>query len=547
MVALEPWLRKSATPAKLAGYSDFRRWRRLAIQASLIIPLLAFCFIYGAALALFGPSILVPLAVPIILLTLMVIWALPDARSPPLNSLGLLLYISLVAQYVWPNYLAISLPGLPWITVSRLIGYPLFLLALTCLSISTEFRKTLSGIVETSPGLASLVGGFLLLQVLSVAMSHDKSASVNKVLVNLVDFPRYLIAAYLFARPGQIKRLFQTFWAVAIFVGLLGVWQYRLHHVPWAGHIPSFLRINDPAVQEALNGSGRAYTDIYRVNSTFVTSLGLSEFLALVFPFVIYTLGRPGPLLVRLGALVSLPFIVYVVLLTGSRLGVVGCLLSTCLYPAFIGLQRWRREKSSLLAPAVSLAYPVLFAAVLCSTFFVGKIKSHIWGGGAQKASSQARLDQLHMGIPLLVHNPLGYGIGRGAETLGYAPYGFLTIDSYYLLIALEYGVIGFAVFYGMIALGIIKAGKLAIEPIYSDQDQGLAVPICVALISFIIIKGVFAQSDNVGLMYLMLMALMALAYRSRHVVGMPAQTAPAHKLKAGYRGEDLGQSGVSR
>ena len=516
MVTLEPWLRRSVAPANIAGYSGFRGWRRFAVQALLVPLLLAFCFLYGAAFGIFGPTSLIALAVPIVLLTLLVIWALPDLESPPLNALGVLLYASLVAQYVWPNYLAISLPGLPWITVDRLIGYPLFLLALTCLSTSVDFRKTLRDLVVTSPRLASLVAGFLLLQVLSVALSHDKSASINKALVNVVEFPRLLIGAYLFVRPGQIRKLFSTFWIVAIFIGLLGIWQYRLHHVPWAGHIPSFLRINDPSVQEALGGTGRAYTNIYRVNSTFVTSLGLSEYLALVFPFVIYTLVNPGPPLVRSAALLSLPFLVYVVVLTGSRLGVVGCLLSTCLYPAFVGLQRWRREKSSLLAPAVSLAYPILFVAVVCSTFFVGRLKTHIWGGGAQKASSQARIDQLHMGIPLILHNPLGYGIGRGAETLGYAPFGFLTIDSYYLLIALEYGVIGFAVFYGMIVFGIVKAALLAVDPVYIDEDQGLAVPICVALISFIIIKGVFAQADNVGLMYLMLMALMALAYRSR-------------------------------
>ena len=537
MVTLSSWPRRRRLAATLATYSGFRSWRRLAVKGALIVFLVAFCFLYGAVFALFGQSVLIVIAIPLVVLTLLVIWALPDVSNAPLGFLYCLFYVSVITEYVWPNYLAISLPGLPWITVGRLVGYPLFLLALTCLSISNHFRKTVLGAAKTSPWLTALVGAFLLVQVLSVIISTNKIISLNKIAVIIVDFPRLLIALYIFSRPGQIRRFFYTLWAAAIFVGLLGIWQYKLHHVPWAGHIPSFLRINDPAVQEALNGTGRAYTNDYRINSTFVTSLGLSEFMALLFPFVIFALVNKGPIVVKFAALASLPLMIFVVLLTGSRLGVVGCLLSICLYPAFIGLRRWLGDKSSLLAPAVSLAYPVLFAAAVCSTFFIGRLKAHVWGGAAQKASSDARTDQIHMGIPMIIHNPLGYGIGRGADTLGYAPYGFLTIDSYYLLVALEYGVIGLTIFCGMIALGIAKAGRLAVEPAYRDSEQGLTVPICVALISFFIIKSVFAQPDNVWLMYFMLMALAALAYRNKHSpVGLVPSLDQSQKARAAAR-----------
>ena len=509
MVAVGSRLKTTAAPVRLAAYAGFRAWRGATGKAALVLGTITFCFFYGASFAVFGPSGFVFLAVPIIILTLLVIWALPDLDWAPRGLIEGLLYLAVIAQYVWPNYLAIAVPGLPWITVNRLIGYPLFIIALICISSSREFRSRLVTVGSRSLWTAGLFGGFLVLEVFSIVLSKDKGFSLNKIVVVLIDSPKLLIGAYLFMQPGQLTRFFRTLWAVALFVGLIGLWQYRLHHVPWAGHIPAFLRIDDPAVQEALNGSGRAYTNIYRVNSTFVTSLGLSEFQALIFPFVIYTMVNPGPWLLRLSAAASLPFMFYVVLLTGSRLGVVGCLLSGCLYPAFLGLRRWRRERSSLLAPAVSLTYPILFGAVMVSTLFIGRLKTHIWGGGAQKASSDARLEQLHQAIPLLLHNPFGYGIGRGAATLGYAPFGFLTIDSYYLLIALEFGVCGFVLFYGLIVLGVIKAGWLSLESQYAEREQGLAVPICVALISFIIIKGVFAQPDNVELMYLMLVALM--------------------------------------
>ena len=514
MNALSPWPRKVGVPPTLAAYSSFRRWRITVFKIVAFPTLAIFSFLYGAAFALFGPSLLIVIVTPIVVLSLLVIWALPDVRAPPLSLLVTLFYISVVADYAWPNYLAITFRGLPWITISRLIGYPLFLLSLTCLSVSSEFRNRIYDVIKASPWLSALVAAFLFIQIFSVTMSSDKAASVNKLVGVVVSSPRLLIALYLFSQKGKIKNFLVLLWGTAMFVGFLGLWQYKLHHVPWAGHTPAFLQVSDPVVLAALGGTSRAYTNEYRINSTFITSLGLSEFMALVYPFIVYILVNRGSFVLRVAAGLSLPVTFLVVLLTGSRLGVVGCLLSTCLYPAFVGLRGWRRDKGSLFAPAVSLAYPVLFAAAVGSTFFIGRLKAHVWGSGAQAGSTNSRLDQIRMGLPKIIHNPLGYGIGRGADTLGYQPYGFLTIDSYYLLIALEYGVVGFLLFYGAIVLGIVKAGRLAIEPEYFDLEQGLAIPICVALISFIIIKGVFAQPDNINLMYFMLTFLAALAYR---------------------------------
>src|SRR3546814_15075303 len=74
-----------------------------------------------------------------------------------------------------------------------------------------------------------------------------------------------------------------------------------------------------------------------------------------------------------------------------------------------------------------------------------------VWGGGAASYSTQARIEQYQKGLGLVMENPLGYGIGRGSVTLGFTnPEGVETIDTYYLLILLEYGVLGFLIFYGL-------------------------------------------------------------------------------------------------
>ena len=497
-------------------YSAFRRTHRLAWKSLLAIGGLLFCLIYGASFALFAPSLILLFLLPIAVLLVLVVWALPSTNKAPISATIVLFYGAIISNYVWPNYLALHLPGLPWITVSRLLGYPLVLLCLVCMSTSIEFRSTTLRALKASPSLSALIIAFAVIQLyFSVVISNNRAVSIDKMTVAIITYAWMIVGVYVFSRRQEIAKLISILWGTALFVGAIGIWQYKIKHVPWAGHIPAFLDVDNPALAQALYGTIRAYTNEYRVNSVFTTSLGLAEYTALVFPFVIHFFLSSTYLAVRLTALLSLCVMVIVVFLTGARIGVLGCLLSVCLYPAFIGIRRWKQNPSSLVGPAISFAYPVVFAGVIFSSFFIGRLKTHIWGGGAQAASTLARTEQLRQAIPLILHNPFGYGIGRGAETLNFQPFGFLTIDSYYILITLEFGIIGFFVYYGMLSLAAFKAAQMALKKSYSDGEQAFALPICISLCSFIIIKSVFSQPDNVGLISVLLSVLIALNYRS--------------------------------
>src|SRR3546814_11031678 len=82
-----------------------------------------------------------PFLVPVIALGLLVIWALPETDWAPTKTLAWLLIAFLIALPLWPNYLAIALPGMPWITLLRIIGSPIILLLLISLSVPAEFRR----------------------------------------------------------------------------------------------------------------------------------------------------------------------------------------------------------------------------------------------------------------------------------------------------------------------------------------------------------------------------------------------------------------------
>src|SRR6185312_9551775 len=129
---------------------------------------------------------------------------------------------------------------------------------------------------------------------------------------------------------------------------------------------------------------------------------------------------------------------------------------------------------------------PAMFCAVLAATFVVPRLHVAIWGGGAQQSSTDARVAQFNLGMPKILHNPFGYGIGMGAETLGYAPFGQLTIDTYYISVALEYGVLGFIIYYSMVAFSIYHSGRRVFEtrpdlpepnPLFAPGDRHDQLP----------------------------------------------------------------------
>src|SRR3546814_17491064 len=95
-----------------------------------------------------------------------------------------------------------------------------------------------------------------------------------------------LVAALVCARPGQADLLARWMVAVAGVLMLLAVWEYRLERPPWVGHIPSFLKVNDPVIAAVLDGSRRSSDGLYRVQTTYTTSLSSAEFLAMVMPFI---------------------------------------------------------------------------------------------------------------------------------------------------------------------------------------------------------------------------------------------------------------------
>ncbi|WP_176592696.1 O-antigen ligase [Sphingobium sp. EM0848] len=499
----------------LSGYTPppKHRWHR-EIHLALVVCLAA---VYGGLLALFAGSLLVELLAPLALFALILVWMLPDTENPPAKLMFGCFWGFIGAQLLWPDYLALDLPGLPWITALRLFSLPLLLLFMICLSVSPSMRGEMARILKSAPWTWKLLVGFMVMAVLSIGYSDNPGSSADKVVVAGLYWTLIFFAgAYIFAQPGRMTAFAWLLWAAVLFLCVMGLWEQRLGRVPWAGHIPSFLAVGDESVQRILGGSARAATGIYRVQSKFSTSLNLAEFLGLVTPFILHFTVVSRNWIIRVAAAMTLPLMFVVIIATDSRLGIVGFALSFLFYLFFWGYRRRATHGDSLIGTAVLFAYPALLVAFMASTMFVPRVSAMVWGNGAQQASNEARQEQYRAGIPMVVKQPWGYGMGRGSVRLGFfSPAGINTIDTYVLAVALEVGIPGLICYFGMVG-GAIYAGARAVQNA-RDRETQLLIPLIIALANFMVIKTILSQLDNHPLVFAMLGATVALVYRVKN------------------------------
>ena len=507
------WTRPA--PALAPYHQPIAPLRRAIKKTAVIALIILIGMIYGLLISVFQIFLYLYLAVPVGILALLVIWALPENENIPIKPINWLFFAIVATVCLWPNYIAIAIPGLPWITFMRLWSIPMTLLFVISLSMSPPFRRDVSAWFRTSPWILRFMLAFVALNFLTIPMSFRPFGSFNRVIINQFEWTMvFFVACYLFSKQGKVMQWARLFCGFAIFLALFSVVEYINGQVPWANRIPSFFKIQSELVEAILIGGARSATGAYRVQSIFTTSLNFAEFLALSTPFVIHFMVTAKRQWLRGALLLYIPFSFWVIFKTDSRLGIIGFFASIFIYTLIWGVKRWQRDSHGLIAPAVVIAYPVIISAFFALTLVWRRLEVMVWGGGPQQASNEARRLQWTGAMRELKEWPLGSGLGNAGELVGYVDAaGRLSLDSYFITILLDFGIFGAAAFFGMFIMAIFKAAKVGLET--DDEETALMIPLGIMLMVFLIIKGVLSQEDNHTLMFIALGAVVALYHRA--------------------------------
>ncbi|HWK51323.1 MAG TPA: hypothetical protein VNR40_15620, partial [Steroidobacter sp.] len=135
--------------------------RRSSLRKAAAWPLalLLTAAILGLAIAALSERYFAILFGPLALLITIIFWAMPAPRTVPLHIAWLALVGTLGLTIVWPSYIALRLPGLPWINMPRLLMSMFLVLWLYCLfNSSTARRQLLQDLRDYEPIFLFLLG-----------------------------------------------------------------------------------------------------------------------------------------------------------------------------------------------------------------------------------------------------------------------------------------------------------------------------------------------------------------------------------------------------
>ncbi len=475
--------------------------------------------LYGLMMAYLPVGMMMIPTIPIVVMFLLSLWMLPDINiwDDPAMHKTFLIFMSLFI--VWPSYLAFAIPGIPWISPTRIALFWLMVLFLWAVATSSQLRAEMVTTAKVSKPAFYFLMLFLVAQVISLPFGDDPISALERAINNQFYWTgMFFLACHLFLQPGALRRfLVVLMWLAAITV-LIALWENRIEMIPYAPYIPSFLRSDEAYLARILSPQARAADGYYRAHSVFVVGLTFAEFLSLCLPFVIHFAMTTRSTVNR--ALAAAGYVLFSagIWISHSRLGVVGWFETHFLYLLIWSTRRMYFRKSDMIAPALTYGFPAMFIGFVGLVMAWQRLRTTIFGTGAAQSSTDARYMQRDKALPIIFKNPLGYGAAQGAEALDYRNAGGVqTVDSYFLTLALDYGILGFISYFGFCISGAIRGLKTYFR---SDDDElMLSGPLAIAVLNSVVIKLVLSQEQMQPLLFLFMGALMAAAFRYKMAV----------------------------
>ncbi|QMW22178.1 O-antigen ligase family protein [Sandaracinobacteroides saxicola] len=505
-----------------------RRWLLVAIMGFYA------CFM-GLVIAILPVQAMFIPATPLLILFIIAAWMLPDSDVQVDETLKTALIVFIYCAGLWPVYLAVELPGLPWITLNRAALFALVAIAVYGFAQSSRLRGDVATVFKATPFLMKVFIGWLIIQIITIPLAPQLFGSLNRWVLNQLfwTFP-LLIGAWAFSKEGLGLRFKTAILVVALIVSFLVFPETRMGKPIWADHIPFFLKVDDEALMGRILGSqARAADGLYRARSVFNVSLSLAEFMSLVFPFVIHALVTATSWPRRL-LLIALYFsCAGAMFLTNNRSGLIGFFLSHIVYSLFWGIKRLRTHggRRDMVGPSLILMYPMALVAFVIALFSSRTLYVKVIGGGQHQASNDSRGIQYDLMWEKFFRNPFGHGPNQAWELVGFTNgEGTVTLDAYPINLLLDYGIIGFCLFVALFG-GAIFYGWRTYQR--SDSEElDLTAPASVALVNFLVIKLVLSLEQNHYLAFLLVGLIMAMHYRQTLVDAAKAAVPASVRLQ---------------
>ncbi len=509
---MAPSRRQRILPPYTPRVSD---WQHAASRLVVVGLVLGFAVVYGLAIAILPQQFMSMLLLPVGLLALLALWMAPDLDSAYDASVRSL-YLGLIfVTIVWPYYLALDVPGLPWITAGRLMQILLFTVAGLFFATSARARHEVADTISAVPLAFRLWLLTSIYVVLTMPLSGTEGfvEGAKLLIATLIVF---LIGCFVFRDDRSVLRVGSLIVIAAAIVAFFALGEFLNGKPLWAGHLPSFLKVEEPRILRFLNGEMRTLDGRPRVGSSFGVPLFLGEFLGMAAVFCVHLMLKQSKVF-RFFALLSLFIFIlvccYIANARSAFISLIGGLFGYYFVFAFNKYLRGRSGKD-IFAPAFVLAIPATFLLVSAAVLFVGRIRVLVLGGGQHAFSDRARDVQWDTALQRALARPWGHGPGRATEEVGWANSGGLSIDSTQVWLAVDYGFVGLFLF----AAGYLAMLVTTLRAAFGAEGEveRMALPAFGVMTAFLATRYGIASYMNIYIVFAMFALSATVLWRQR-------------------------------
>lgn len=502
--------------------------RHKALKAAVITATIAFAIIMGFWIAIFT-TLVVPMFVGVIgVLFLIAMWMALDEEPDLGRPAAALLIAFLTLSVAWPAYLAVAIPGLPWLTPTRVALALLTFLMLLQLSQSSLARAQITGAITGMklPFIGYALMMFMMFATVAIASKPGESLSFSAQQIILWNIP-LLASIWLFHTPAVATRATRAMGYALVLVMLLTIVEFHNQLPVWIPYIPSFLKVDAPQMNSfmralvLLDGS-------YRAKGTFGIHLYYSQLLLMMLPFVLHWLLDAKAPARRLWAFALLALMLTVIWMNNTRTATTGQLVVAA---GMLGLFALRHHlhttnKIDLMAPAFALGIPAAAGLLAVLIAISPRLQTMTIGGTKNAGSDAVRDGQWERAWSAVASNPFGYGSGESGPLTGRITSGGIWIvDSSWINFMVDYGLlgaIGLALFLGVTAgIGALIYLQRA------DEEADLAGPAAVAIGSFAMSMYTISFVGNIPV----LMVLIGLVCATRNRLAVAGKLAPPSQV----------------
>lgn len=499
---------------------------RLA-KAAVIAAVLVFAIVMGFWVAIFNTFVIPTFGTVIGILLLMAMW-MADDTEPDLRRSGTFLFLTFIGLTVfWPNYMAVAIPGLPWITPTRLfLGLSAAMLLFQTAQ-SAKARTLISGAIKGQKAAYIGLLIFMLLMAATSPLSRTPADALTFVLQQLVLWLiPLLLGLWLFNDPKVVEKTITVIGLTLVPIMILTFFEYRNLLPIWIPHIPPFLQVEGPQMEAFLSAQTR-HDGTYRAKGNFGVPLYFTQILLMVLPFVLHwILDAISP--ARRGLAIAYLFCLLVVIwMNNTRTGTTGQLVVIAGMLGIFGLRHYLhvRSKLDMTAPALAVGVPVA-AGVLAALIAISpRLQTMTVGGSQHAGSDDVRAEQWAKAWAAVFRNPFGYGAHESGPLTGRLRNGIWIVDSTWINYLVDYGVIatlGWAFF-----LGAVAASGLLIYLQRVDRSADLCGPSAVAIGAYMMAMYTISYYGNIPF----LMVFVAIITATRYRLEIAGKLAPAARI----------------